>query len=139
MKNKIKEINRKMNEHMITPTIGDRHSNGTSTNDLSEISGNIFKTPLSSSSSSHQDGSCLLDVCAICLSPLDSYSIIETKCRHSFHRECLNAAKERRTECPLCRHELTPIPGRSAINTHVSNTMRYAIIDATSRGRNAVR
>lgn len=83
-------------------------------------------------------------------------SIAETKCKvhfknfqsfliynnillqHQFHTSCLKDVKERRPECPLCRALLTPCTG-SINRVFVENSTRMAIVQAASRGRNAVR
>lgn len=51
-----------------------------------------------------------MDMCGVCLSPLKSCSsIVETRCKHKFHDKCLLKVKERKAECPSCRHPLTPL------------------------------
>lgn len=40
---------------------------------------------------------------------LDSENVILTRCKHHFHETCLLQAKERRSDCPLCRGALTPV------------------------------
>ena len=48
--------------------------------------------------------------CAICLSAMnDSENIVLTRCHHNFHERCLIQAKERKSNCPLCRFALTPL------------------------------
>ncbi len=75
-------------------------------------------------------------ICAVCLSPLCKIVVVETKCKHVFHQQCLEEAKSRIAKCPLCRSELSPttIP-----NNFISRNMRESVIAAAQRGRNAVR
>jgi hypothetical protein len=46
--------------------------------------------------------------CGVCLSPLPSAAVLETRCRHVFHYRCLLEAKRRKAQCPTCRCALTP-------------------------------
>jgi len=75
-------------------------------------------------------------LCAVCLSPLCKIVVVETKCKHVFHQQCLEEAKARIAKCPLCRTELSPsnIP-----NSFISRNMRESVVAAAQRGRNAVR
>ena len=75
-------------------------------------------------------------ICAVCLSPLCKIIVVETKCKHVFHQQCLEEAKSRIAKCPLCRTELSPttIP-----NNFISRNMRESVVAAAQRGRNAVR
>ena len=70
--------------------------------------------------------------------------------QHAFHEECLHEVKRVKSECPLCRCSLTPLPMASLITsiTHMSlhvtphsnaSNLRSAVIDAATRARNAVR
>ena len=105
------------------------------------------------------------DLCAVCLSPLfkddkredssdvtgvnlssssnsipgseDKKGLCETKCKHCFHKKCLDSAKEIKAECPLCRFELTPPEGTCKFLAPAA--VRSAITGAASRARNAVR
>ena len=107
------------------------------------------------------------DLCAVCLSPLvkeerqrdcsadcgsdslrdssncdvlgseDNKGLCETKCKHCFHKKCLDSAKAMKAECPLCRFELTPPEGTSKFLAPAA--VRSAITSAATRARNAVR
>ena len=49
--------------------------------------------------------------CAICLCTLSRIDtdITETKCKHFFHRSCLDEMKSKmKSKCPICRHPITP-------------------------------
>lgn len=108
-----------------------------------------------SSSVDSCESSC--EQCSICLSPMKSIFdccdleriAVTTKCNHQFHEHCLNEAKLSKSECPMCRSQLTP-PSNNYIadgnyyrtstqSTLNSNNLRMAVIDAASRARNAVR
>ena len=39
-------------------------------------------------------------ICAVCLSPLCKIIVVETKCKHVFHQQCLEEAKSRIAKCP---------------------------------------
>ena len=43
------------------------------------------------------------DVCSICLEPLGTVNIIETRCNHKYHKRCLENWEK--NTCPMCRHE----------------------------------
>jgi hypothetical protein len=54
------------------------------------------------------------DVCSICLEPRPDEiktkkhkrNFVITKCKHIFHKECLELVMSERTTCPICRTEL---------------------------------
>ena len=45
--------------------------------------------------------------CPICLESLKQKNIHITKCKHVFHRKCINEWTSKRPYCPLCRKKLT--------------------------------
>ena len=51
-------------------------------------------------------GSPNVDVCPICLNPLNIRLRIATICGHEFHLDCLNNWTSRRNTCPSCRRRL---------------------------------
>ena len=58
---------------------------------------------------------------------------VVTKCRHLFHKACLDQAKARKAECPMCRAALTPIaPSIVSISPAV---IRETIVSNASRVR----
>ena len=61
--------------------------------------------PLVSRVSSPQD-----ETCSICLDNLNGNgAVVETlSCHHTFHRHCLFESAIFKTDCPLCRHSLSP-------------------------------
>ena len=109
------------------------------------------------------------NVCGVCLSPLPKLAVVTTKCKHQFHVKCLLEAKQRNCLCPNCRTSLTPLTEADrteltgyAIDTspipvpisrrppvpisrsvHViptdGSSISHAIVEAATRGRNAVR
>ena len=110
-----------------------------------------------------------VDVCGVCLSPLPKSAVITTKCKHQFHVKCLLEAKQRNCMCPNCRAILTPLTeadftqitgynmDTSPIPVPISrrppapasrpvqaipvngSSISHAIVEAATRGRNAVR
>lgn len=90
--------------------------------------------------------------CCVCLCPLESVYdnsdpdeiVVETRCKHLFHENCLIEVKNRKPtspSCPLCRFKLTPIQRLQSEkpNDHLIDNSRAAIVDAAVRSRNAVR
>lgn len=100
--------------------------------------------------------------CVICLCSLNKIDsdISETKCKHLFHRSCLDEMKSKsKSQCPICRAPLTPPtnppsmrsePHRTLSTSHsnqmISNVMYQnhtvtpaSIVNAARRGREAVR
>ena len=55
-------------------------------------------------SDSEEEVSEEIELCAICLSPLEQKTI-RTPCQHHFHRTCLQRATNVDTRCPCCRFE----------------------------------
>lgn len=45
-------------------------------------------------------------VCPICMDDLDKKEVITTKCKHKFHKKCLETWLERSRFCPLCRRDI---------------------------------
>lgn len=45
--------------------------------------------------------------CVICLSKIeeDDLNIINGKCLHAFHKECLNKWLEKKNKCPICKDQ----------------------------------
>ena len=61
---------------------------------------------------------------------------VETKCRHLFHKACLDQAKARKAECPMCRAALTPIaPSIISISNPTPTVIRETIVSNASRVR----
>lgn len=56
--------------------------------------------------------------CSICLENLTEQDTIETKCKHVFHKYCLEQAKEQRNTCPLCHRDLDSATPQKNITPH---------------------
>ena len=55
----------------------------------------------------YQNGSCIEDVCSICLDKLEEgVDVIVLPCRHGFHPDCIEPWLKIHSECPSCRHKL---------------------------------
>ena len=48
-----------------------------------------------------------IEECAICFEALSNDDYV-LKCKHRFHKRCLNKWLLRQTTCPMCRERLTP-------------------------------
>ena len=58
---------------------------------------------------------------------------VVTRCKHVFHKSCLDKAKMRKAECPNCRAALTPIAPSVVVNETVD--VRQSIVSNASRVR----
>lgn len=60
-----------------------------------------------------------------------------------FHKKCLLASMLRKCQCPVCRTQLSPMEQLKPLIGDVSmlrvHQLRGAVVEAASRGRNAVR
>lgn len=130
---------------------------------VSPDNGNNLSTPTPTATRRYHYTTCCDELCSICLSPLNQQASdakvaidfgvetvfasaatgamthgqdkarVVTKCRHLFHKACLDQAKARKAECPMCRAALTPIaPSIVSISPAV---IRETIVSNASRVR----
>ena len=55
--------------------------------------------------------------CCICLDTMDG-KLIETVCKHQFHKDCLVRWMEQHAVCPLCRKDISFIKYITCRNAH---------------------
>ncbi len=64
---------------------------------------------------SPDDAAATRRVCAVCLDDDDRHHRWITGCGHVYHRSCLYAWLQHRTNCPECRRDLRVLPWRWAV------------------------
>jgi len=72
------------------------------------------------------------DVCPICLEDIETANdtsndmeidFVRTRCKHTFHKQCLLDAKlQHKSECPCCRSLLTPPPTSAFLHYDTART-----------------
>ena len=68
--------------------------------------------------------------CSICLESIGSTAIFVTKCKHIFHRGCINKWCKTTNSCPLCRTaEIIDIPGPKYISYTDNIIMDNIVMD----------
>lgn len=64
--------------------------------------------------------------CRICLEKLfnnaDHPDVVQLRCQHMFHRDCLNSWKAIKAECPICKRAIAE--GNAILVAHKNNASR---------------